>query len=70
MRAWREPIYLLENAKGKVGSRRPWMQGIRESKYDFSKMEEAKVRARGGGSRLIRESNRGRCCPRPCLMCS
>jgi hypothetical protein len=40
MRAWGEPIYLLENAKGKVGPRRPWMQGIRESKYDFSKMEE------------------------------
>ena len=49
MRARREPISLLENAKGKVGPRRLWMQGIRESKYDFSKMEEAKVRARGGG---------------------
>jgi hypothetical protein len=40
MRAWREPISLLENTKGKVGPRRPWMQGIRESKYDFSKLEE------------------------------
>jgi hypothetical protein len=40
MRAWREPIYLLENVKGKVGPMRPWMQGIRESKYDFSTLEE------------------------------
>jgi len=40
MRAWREPISLLENAQGKVGARRPWMQGIRESKYDFSTMEQ------------------------------
>ena len=40
MRAWREPISLLENAKGKVGARRPWMQGIRESKFDFSTLEE------------------------------
>jgi hypothetical protein len=39
MSAWREPIYLLENAKGKVGPRRPWMQWIRESKYDFSTLE-------------------------------
>ena len=40
MRVWREPISLLENAKGKVGPMRPWMQGIRESKYDFSKLQE------------------------------
>jgi hypothetical protein len=40
MRAWREPIYLLENAKRTVGPMRPWMQGIRESKYDFSTMEQ------------------------------
>jgi hypothetical protein len=40
MRAWREPISLLENTKGKVGPMRAWMQGIRESKYDFSKLEE------------------------------
>jgi hypothetical protein len=32
MRAWREHIYLLENAKGTVGPMRPWMQGIWESK--------------------------------------
>ncbi len=40
MRTWSEPIYRLENAKGTVGPRRPWMQGIRESEYDFSTLEE------------------------------
>ncbi len=40
MRTWSEPIYRLENTKGTVGPRRPWMQGIRESEYDFSTLEE------------------------------
>jgi hypothetical protein len=48
-RIWREPIKLLEEMKGKrnlsaFGLRRPcllpWMQENRETKYDFSKLEE------------------------------
>ena len=46
-RVWREPLELLEKVKGKrhesaFGPRRPlpWMQAIREAKYDFSKLEE------------------------------
>jgi hypothetical protein len=52
-RAWREPIYLLENAKGKVGPRRPWMQGIRESKYDFSTMEQDEYEKLMEGVRMM-----------------
>jgi len=44
-RVWREPIELLQKAKGNerksaFGLRRPWMQEIREGLFDFSKMEE------------------------------
>jgi hypothetical protein len=44
-RVWREPIELLEKAKGNerksaFGLRRPWMQEIKETLFDFSKMEE------------------------------
>jgi hypothetical protein len=44
-RVWREPIELLEKAKGTdtqsaFGLRRPWMQEIKETFFDFSKMEE------------------------------
>ena len=46
-RVWREPIELLEKENGKrtllvLGPRRPlpWMQPIRETKCDFSKLEE------------------------------
>jgi chemotaxis protein histidine kinase CheA len=42
-RIWREPIKLLEKAKGRksaLGLRRPWMQEIKETLFDFSKMEE------------------------------
>jgi hypothetical protein len=44
-RVWREPIELLEKAKGNdtqsaFGLRRPWMQEIKETFFDFSKMEE------------------------------
>jgi len=46
-RAWREPIELLEKENGTrnllvLGPRRtlPWMQAIKETKYDFSKFEE------------------------------
>ncbi len=44
-RVWREPIELLEKAKGNerhsaIGLRRPWMQEIKETLFDFSKMED------------------------------
>jgi hypothetical protein len=41
-RVWREPIELLEKVKGKRSllAFGPWMQSIRETKYDFSKWEE------------------------------
>jgi len=44
-RVWRGPIELLEKAKGNerksaFGLRRPWMQEIKETLFDFSKMEE------------------------------
>ena len=44
-RVWREPIALLEKSKvnerkSGFGLRRPWMQEIKETLFDFSKMEE------------------------------
>ena len=43
-RVWREPIELLEKAKGndrksEFGLKRPWMKEIKETFFDFSKME-------------------------------
>ena len=43
-RVWREPIELLEKAMGndrksEFGLKRPWMKEIKETFFDFSKME-------------------------------
>ena len=50
-RVWRDPIEFLEKVKGKrnlavLGPRcpLPWMQSIRETKYDFSKLEENEIK--------------------------